>query len=120
LHSKRFLVVRRADLGLVVHEPLRPRRLGEVVNGILLDVDGLASRFQLSLVSYGVELLPEVGDSVAELEPSHMIHAELDAHVVANVLTQRFLPHVSTHPVPQKDRVASADHRANVAAESHA
>ena len=63
---------------------------------------------------------PEVSEGVAELGSAHMIHAELDVHVVANVLTQPVLPHIGAHIVPQKNRVARADHRANVAAESHA
>ena len=85
-----------------------------------MDVDGFASSLRLSLVSCGVALFPEVGDGVAELAPTHMIHAELDVHIVASVLAQPFVSHVGTHTVPQKNRLASADHRANVAAETHA
>jgi hypothetical protein len=49
-----------------------------------------------------------------------MIYADLDVHIVANVLAQSFLPHLPAHTIPQKNRVISADHSANVAAESHA
>jgi hypothetical protein len=85
-----------------------------------VDVDGLAAGLQSPLEGYGVLALPEVGDGVAELGSAHMIYAELDVHIVANVLTQPFLLHLTAHTITQKNRVVSADHRAKVAAESHA